>query len=592
MVFSREDCYENGNVEHRIRATNIELCKSTVIDLCTFGDIVTRMKESTQNTNHKFNASIFDENKYTWVKDESSKKKARLTRMSLSNSSLLSSLNKSLDMTSSSQRNHSIYESTAISDVSGLNKSSTIEDDIFKLSYIPKNNDTTIISQPSTTRESDSSLTSVTCLELSNLKASMFETFLDDHQNQEISSIISRLTRLIFIAYTDWNYIIQHGAMNFSSTTMVESEDQPMLRLASNMKSIRELSYTLCKVHEAVGLDQLKDMSCTFKDNVKQACLIVKTLPHTVADKNKERMEKLMMFMIEVASALSLASVDHFESDNYETYLEKDAASELCIHFLRHQNRFLHTMIDEALSTVLSSIEVVKNLQLTCSHEMSDDLVDGVMNILTSITTLLQNCKQLLSVHADINTTSEIRLYYCKECELLRQFLTSIVDYNENIFNLTEHSKEIAKNCDNIETFLDIPIELADTTKCICKTGKELLIFVSNKKQLDDDTLALLQECYDRFEFAGKAVRVGVAIIAQEVEKDLNVQEEYSVLSVIQSDMSLSRRKSLCPLNRTNVDISVMSDNLQNTFNSSSRRSSMRSDLFISRYMDSTISVE
>jgi len=104
--------------------------------------------------------------------------------------------------------------------------------------------------------------------------------------------------------------------------------------------------------------------------------------------------------------------------------------------------------------------------------------------------------------------------------------------------------------------------------------------------------LALLQECYDRFEFAGKAVRVGVAIIAQEVEKDLNVQEEYSVLSVIQSDMSLSRRKSLCPLNRTNVDISVMSDNLQNTFNSSSRRSSMRSDLFISRYMDSTISVE
>jgi len=359
MVFSREDCYENGNVEHRIRATNIELCKSTVIDLCTFGDIVTRMKESTQNTNHKFNASIFDENKYTWVKDESSKKKARLTRMSLSNSSLLSSLNKSLDMTSSSQRNHSIYESTAIS-------------------------------------ESDSSLTSVTSLELSNLKASMFETFLDDHQNQEISSIISRLTRLIFIAYTDWNYIIQHGAMNFSSTTMVESEDQPMLRLASNMKSIRELSYTLCKVHEAVGLDQLKDMSCTFKDNVKQACLIVKTLPHTVADKNKERMEKLMMFMIEVASALSLASVDHFESDNYETYLEKDAASELCIHFLRHQNRFLHTMIDEALSTVLSSIEVVKNLQLTCSHEMSDDLVDGVMNILTSITTLLQNCKQLL----------------------------------------------------------------------------------------------------------------------------------------------------------------------------------------------------
>ena len=44
--------------------------------------------------------------------------------------------------------------------------------------------------------------------------------------------------------------------------------------------------------------------------------------------------------------------------------------SELFVHFLQQQNRFLSSMMDEALSTVLRGVDEIKQLQLSQSHEV------------------------------------------------------------------------------------------------------------------------------------------------------------------------------------------------------------------------------
>ena len=192
----------------------------------------------------------------------------------------------------------------------------------------------------------------------------------------------------------------------------------------------------------------------------------------------------------------------------------------------------------------------------------------------------------LQTIYSDVNTTQDLP-YYTRECHILRQILTAVVDYNENIYNLVQHAKQIAKNCDNLETFIDLPIESADTTKCICKAGKDLLKFAMTNKEIDNDLKILLQDCYEKFEFSGKAVRVGVTILVKEVENDLDVSEEQSLVSFVQTDISFDRRKVTCPLNKSTLEISSMSDNLRNAFNKV-RRSAGISDLSISRYIDTS----
>jgi len=190
-------------------------------------------------------------------------------------------------------------------------------------------------------------------------------------------------------------------------------------------------------------------------------------------------------------------------------------------------------------------------------------------------------------VYADINV-SDTTKYYSRECYILRKFLTSVVDYNESVINLVGQSRQIATDCDAVAGFMDVPAELADTTKCICAAGRELYKFLatSKRKHLDSDTLALLRSCIEKFEFAGKTVRVGVAIVIQEIEKDLGIQEEHSILSFVQSEDSFQRTTSMCPLNRTSLDISAIRPDIQEKFKG--RRSSVRPDMFISRYMDTT----
>ena len=189
-------------------------------------------------------------------------------------------------------------------------------------------------------------------------------------------------------------------------------------------------------------------------------------------------------------------------------------------------------------------------------------------------------------VYGDINV-SESTVYYAKECVILRQFLTSVVDYNESVINMVAQSGRIATDCDSLEDFTDIPVELADTTKCICKAGRDLYNFLSAKKQLDYDTMSLLRSCIEKFEFAGKTVRVGVAIVIQEIEQDLGINEDHSVMSLVQSELSFQRNRPMCPLNRTSLDLSaIQHPSAKEKFKG--RRSGIRPDLFISRYMDDT----
>ena len=188
-------------------------------------------------------------------------------------------------------------------------------------------------------------------------------------------------------------------------------------------------------------------------------------------------------------------------------------------------------------------------------------------------------------VYADVCVLNNA-LYYAKECFILRKILASLVDLNENIQNVVQHSTSIAKNVDNLEEFIELPIELADTTKCLCKAAEQLTTFSSLTKHLDEEMIVLLQDCFDKFEFASKAVRVGATILVQEIEKDMNVNEEQSVVSLVQSDVEFKRNRSLCPLNRSHTDMSQMEVKLQSKLRWD-RRSSVNRDMFISRYMDS-----
>ena len=189
-------------------------------------------------------------------------------------------------------------------------------------------------------------------------------------------------------------------------------------------------------------------------------------------------------------------------------------------------------------------------------------------------------------VYADVSI-AERGIYFAKECFLMRKLVTGIVDLNENVHTLVEYSKQVALNCDKLDEFLDVPIEFADTTKSICSSGKELKTFVSLKKHLDSESIALLQECYEKFDFASKAVRVGVTIVVQEIEKDLNVREEQSVVSFVQADAPFPRQKTVCPLDKSTLDRSMFNPQLQNNLKRS-RRSSVHPSLSISRYMDTT----
>ena len=45
-------------------------------------------------------------------------------------------------------------------------------------------------------------------------------------------------------------------------------------------------------------------------------------------------------------------------------------ADELRSHFINHQSRFLQTMIDEVLCTLDNGIEEMKQLQMSCTHEV------------------------------------------------------------------------------------------------------------------------------------------------------------------------------------------------------------------------------
>ena len=46
------------------------------------------------------------------------------------------------------------------------------------------------------------------------------------------------------------------------------------------MKSLKEIANTISKVHKAVGLEQLKDMSQLFQQDVQDVCAIFKVLPN------------------------------------------------------------------------------------------------------------------------------------------------------------------------------------------------------------------------------------------------------------------------------------------------------------------------
>jgi len=52
--------------------------------------------------------------------------------------------------------------------------------------------------------------------------------------------------------------------------------DGPVVRMACNLKCLKDQASILCAVHEAVGLDDLKKMSQVFREDIMETCQFVK----------------------------------------------------------------------------------------------------------------------------------------------------------------------------------------------------------------------------------------------------------------------------------------------------------------------------
>ena len=91
-------------------------------------------------------------------------------------------------------------------------------------------------------------------------------------------SIVAKIIRLIFSIFSDWNKLSLSN-LSFTNNTSVDTEE-PLMRIACNMKSLKDMATMLCCVHEAIGLDELKVMSHSFKKDVKDACSYIKHSAH------------------------------------------------------------------------------------------------------------------------------------------------------------------------------------------------------------------------------------------------------------------------------------------------------------------------
>ena len=152
------------------------------------------------------------------------------------------------------------------------------------------------VQQPiESTRISSSSLSNansspadLTCLDSSNFKSMMVNSILEDDTNcAKDVSIIAKLVKLIFSIYSDWNNLCLHGSdiskINFNGS------DQILMRTVCNMKTVKNLTSTLCSVHEAIGLQDLKLLSHAFEKDVKESYIKNAVIQKRILKKNEHQ---------------------------------------------------------------------------------------------------------------------------------------------------------------------------------------------------------------------------------------------------------------------------------------------------------------
>ena len=420
-------------------------------------------------------------------------------------------------------------------------------------------------------------------LNQSYLDRSCFNTVLFEDDEQDKVSVMSRVVNLVFSISYDFKKMLGMGGAGQSADSM----DETVMRTVCNMKALRLLASTLQSVHEAVGLRQLRMLSLAFKEEVDRAWRCVKKfVQHDIRNKsNNEMFQNTMYRLLEISGALSLASVDNVAKGEGRLYVAEQFEGDLSVYFVDHQNRFLITMLNKVGTAVNNGIEDTKKLQLSTDHEMAADIVDGVMNVLTSMKTLLEQCDNLLLTYLGSVQRCSGR-FYADECFHLRSILTDINDYNENIALLIRKSKLVAKSSDALEEFVDVPVLLADITKSICSSVGDLVTYTMARKELEDPIVDTLLEARETFLFAGKTVRVGVSVLIQEIEKDMNIEEDCSIVQMVRSDKAVAKRGSLCPLNASNIVVESSVPKTMTNKGKDRRSSCVRSEQYVSRYMD------
>ena len=163
------------------------------------------------------------------------------------------------------------------------------------------------------------------------------------------------------------------------------------------------------------------------------------------------------------------------------------------------------------------------------------------------------------------------------------------MNLKESLKRLGDEASASAKNSDSLEDLLEVPVDIADTTKSITSNLNILKTYVVENKEIDQDTQKDYKQIYDKIEFSAKAVRVAATILIQEIEKDLQVEDNQSLVAFVQSDVPVARNRSLCPLNSSRLSISSPLRQASTSKLNRARRSSIHPEMLIEKYYCSEI---
>ena len=137
-----------------------------------------------------------------------------------------------------------------------------------------------------------------------------------------------------------------------------------------------------------------------------------------------------------------------------------------------------------------------------------------------------------------------------------RDIVSNLTNFVNNLNKLKTESHNASKNIESLENLLEIPVDVADDTKLLTTSCKDLRDYATQEtakrnrlsSQSNRNQNSLFCQSTEKLEFASKAVRVAATMVVQNVEKLLELAPEKSFVSVVETADVLAKDDSVCPL--------------------------------------------